>query len=279
MGGIHEAVVHIDYFRCTVPGEFRDPGGTGLLPAWEAALRHQGAGHTRVPASRYGFHGSACSGVFLGVKPGWAMLDVSGAAASAACRVVSPHSVRVNRVDIAVTVFGWLDPSRAVRRAKREAVRFRGEGQGDARGKLTFVDGLGGGDTLYVGSRKSQSFARIYDKQRQSGDPAYKGAVRYEVQFNDEYARAVAIRLSECQWGEAECAGEVASWLSGRGLRALFPKDTPLGGCSDVPRRKSDDDTTIRWLDTGVIPAVHRLILAGRREEVRAFLDKAGSLL
>jgi hypothetical protein len=109
---------------------------------------------------------------------------------------------------------------------------------------MTVILGEDRGDTLYVGSRKSDMLGRLYDKGRESQDPAYEGCWRWEVQYRRSYALS-ALRALSCSQDPAESIkATVASWFRDRGVRASF--STTAYPLPVRPARPVDDDA--RWL-------------------------------
>jgi hypothetical protein len=129
----------------------------------------------------------------------------------------------------------------------------RGEHSGNAR-SFSQIHSLGGGNTIYVGSRQSEKFIRIYDKAAQSqltGERWY----RFELETKGMVARALASLLSEnSQWASAfaTIALAMVDLPSNRHYRAFFADAfTPIG----IPKLEKKSDREM-WIETQVTPAV-----------------------
>lgn len=92
---------------------------------------------------------------------------------------------RVSRVDLAIDCFGSSLTS--VNFGKEFRLPYKGKGRTP---KITPVGTPEDGWTIYVGSRSSDKFLRIYDKAKEQGD------------FKSDYVRI-----------ELECKGAMAHWL------------------------------------------------------------------
>jgi len=105
------------------------------------------------------------------------------------------------------------------------------------------------GKTLYIGSRKSELFIRIYDKGQETGEKPAGRWIRVEVQFEDTKADAVAEQLLRTT------ADDSAQVLRGIALGAMEFQPLP---CSDDVRasgseqRRSDHGEWLRALADGV---------------------------
>lgn len=112
-----------------------------------------------------------------------------------ALRAVKRLGARVSRIDLAIDVFGsGLSP---VYLCKPNRKPYKGKGRTP---KFTQVGDIEDGWTIYVGSRASEKFLRIYDKAKESG---YEGGTWVRI--------------------EVECKGMAAHWLGD-----TLPDATPM---------------------------------------------------
>lgn len=117
--------------------------------------------------------------------------------------ILAWHSDRhhkCTRIDLAIDVLdapGWLDTIAAHLEA--------GKYSGSARTITTVKSVTGPGQTIYVGSRQSELFVRIYDKAAQTG--AQGDWTRIEVECKGDRARAVLGALTS---GAVASIGELA---------------------------------------------------------------------
>lgn len=160
---------------------------------------------------------------------------------------------RFSRIDLAIDLRGsLLTPAEL---SKKSLKPYKGRGRTPA---LTTVTGDDGSWTVYVGSRSSDKFLRIYDKAKEQKN--------YEADY---------VRI------EIECKGMVAHWLgehlfeADKGLayrtastliRGMADFDTPtwrdaLGGETvDIALPKPTERETLKWLVETAAPSLARCI-------------------
>jgi len=117
-------------------------------------------------------------------------------------------------------------------------------------------DGL---DTVYVGSKKSDRFARFYVKENDG-----KRYLRFEIEHKNTWAEIVSKNL---QSGDASMAGVMLDFLDtiqldeNQGIIRLFTDllDSFRAGLK-YPKHLTDDDSTITWIMEQVTPAIIRLL-------------------
>lgn len=98
--------------------------------------------------------------------------------------------LRVSRLDLAKDCTETAFDGQAIYNALEQ-----GAGNGTTRTVGRIVSN-GGGDTIYVGSRQSERFIRVYNKAAQTGDTT-SAWWRMEVETKGDVARVVAQSLSE----------------------------------------------------------------------------------
>jgi hypothetical protein len=123
----------------------------------------------------------------------------------------------------------------------------------------SFYDTRPAGQTLYLGSRKSDVLLRLYDKSAESPEEYPPGCWRYEVQMRHGRAGLTASAL--CVGGEPgrQSVGLVYDCFSRRGVRPTFSR-SGVGLRNTVPATRTDADRTRAWLRTQVKPALQRLL-------------------
>lgn len=131
----------------------------------------------------------------------------------------------------------------------------------------------GGGNTLYLGSRQSDVFARLYDKGVEAKVAKPGECWRYEVQYRRKPAQFVAGEISKSKAAHDSIAALVTDYFSNHGL--LVPQterdwaSLELQLKDDLSKREpSDQDRKLRWLSANVARTVERLIKSGRRDDV-----------
>lgn len=129
----------------------------------------------------------------------------------------------------------------------------RGECSGTAR-SFSQIHSLNGGNTIYVGSRQSEKFVRIYDKaaQQKISNEHWK---RLELETKGMVARAIASVLVQAEQWSAIFRTAITAMVdipSSRDFRALLPSDDAKIG---IPKLEKKTDRE-KWIDTQVTPAV-----------------------
>lgn len=253
-----------DYVRLTWSQEAGlDEAESLYIKAAHYAMASQtGIAPVGAPWAWRGYYGTDFGVVQVGRGPQGCILQCSGSRA-AAVRELAPPWTGVPRVDVAVTVWYKRDPGGELEMmADGSAAASRDAG--GAAWRVSHIRGYGSGDTVYLGSRRSEVFCRIYDKGRESeGKAGYENALRYEVEVKGSWGA----RLWE---GEARAApdrhwlaSQVQSVLRGRAVYLALPEQV---ACPVVPREtpeEATDDSRLAWLHNQVRPAVDRLLKSG----------------
>jgi Replication initiation factor len=188
------------------------------------------------------------------------ILRVSGELAQRYWEQGLPIGHNVSRLDIAVDVWWGIDPDTMI--AEHNVATLDARMLAKSRPwRVACVNGFGDGDTLYIGSRKSVEFVRIYNKEKESrGEDEYRGCTRYEVEYHDESARALVYRSGARRGGSGWLLGEVSSILHRRGVGVLASllASEPI----NPPHRRvaTSDERKIDWLRTQVAPTVRSLL-------------------
>lgn len=128
-----------------------------------------------------------------------------------------------------------------------------GNTEGTAQSHSVIVNQTGG-ITVYVGSRQSEKFIRIYDKANQIGDDT-KEWKRFELETKGLVARALAnLLVSDDNWAGAfdKMARDMVDIPSSRDYGKFFSPDAVLVG---IPKIEKQTDTE-HWIQTQVIPAI-----------------------
>jgi len=232
-----------------------------LAPHWESAK------------SIKGFHGMGIDGFTWVVNPdtGWYMVILSGDAAGAMWGELAPKATNITRVDFAVTVT-LLGPAKWVIKDHYNNIPKK---HLEAR-NYTFIQSSDEGYTLYVGSRNSYNFGRIYDKGVQSGDYKAGNQFRYEVEnkkpYSDVIARDIAYKVVKGEHEPSLINSYVYQWFTTRVVTPIFPPDYHYAR-PDLGVSVTTKEAKLSWLRTQVRPTVARLIEMGLGEETMKALD------
>lgn len=181
----------------------------------------------------------------------------SGAEASASWRDLAQFARNVSRVDLAVTGRTDAYASDVARESYRLANQVeRGRGRPI---QLTLIQGQDRGDTLYVGSRKSDVLGRLYDKQQESRDPVYRGCWRWEVQYRRAPALAALKGLASAKKPSDVCAATVGRWFTDRGISAPF-RPSADAMLLRPPKVLPDDQRWLAWVRRCVAPRSREMV-------------------
>lgn len=132
-------------------------------------------------------------------------------------------------------------------------------------------DGL---DTIYIGSRSSDRFYRIYVKPDSSGKPAY---IRFEVEFKKEFAAAIREAVLKGRAGFRDLLRAELETLPIGNNFVLRSFEAALGVkmTSISPVRVETRSSTIDWMNNQVDPAVVRMLNSHEhRDTMREILDR-----
>jgi hypothetical protein len=236
---------------------------SALARIWSGICTEQESdGGILVEAGVLGYTGAKINGQFYGSRSDGTMLNLSGTVAARWYRQVLATGCRVTRLDLQCTVvtdeydgdFGERQVAAAFKR--REAEQNRNWA------KIRLLKGYGEGDTVKVGSRTSGKYGRLYDKQKESNDDRYERCWRYEVEYKDEIAPAVAADLLRADDDTRHIIGVVRGQYDNWGFAPVIP-----GGLTVMPPRPgprtSDTQKTLDWLCIQVRPSIGRLLDAG----------------
>lgn len=113
----------------------------------------------------------------------------------------------------------------------------------------------GSGETVTLGSRKSATYLRCYDKYHESKGDYAKGCWRWELELKREQAEAAQSRWLRSIVFPSQVAGLVKAWPEAHLLGCPWSKLGNLEPCHQL-RHTRDADRTLRWLAEQVQPSV-----------------------
>jgi len=232
------------------PGHVFTHWGKSLLHTQESADNH------RVPWKRLGYEGERCGKCSWGVGPQGAIIVLSGEAAAERLDTALDLAANISRTDLAVTVnLGKPDPD-LERRQFQEFRQWHSERGSAMRG--SHIASVDGGATTYVGSRASELFLRVYNKEIESRDPRtrqpderYINCHRWELEVKGSRCRKLANTISTSVNPSGYIRALLASHLTTHGMDDAYicaPPERLIPGF----RRRSDADTKLQWLGTQV---------------------------
>lgn len=219
---------------------------------------------------QHGYTGWYCNSVRWGRREMDDILQLSGDAAGHLWQDYLPYADNVSRIDLAVTL--KFDRNHKDLIAKQ----FEQLKEESKHTKLTRqyskTEGLKEGYTLYVGSRSSAQFGRLYDKQAESKNATHwLNCLRWEVEFKKPLAWEVAAELGMTAYPEQYIYQRVYGWFADRYIYVPDlgqEKIPPL----HIPRKMLPDEKRLEWLAKQVRPTVDKLRARGYSQRLRGVL-------
>jgi hypothetical protein len=224
--------------------------------------------------------GQACGRVRFGMTHDACIVQLSGETAADEFNFFWPDHDTITRLDVAVTyrtptddpgVAAWAYDCAQVHRVYHPRAA-----------RPTLITNGDGGATLYLGSRTSSRFARLYNKHAESleaNDRAsaerYDRAWRIEIELHDVDAQAVGMMLAEHGAPGPKIRYYIGHYLGQHGITC--PYDMSMR--ETLPRgfrRRSDRETRLDWLGRTVRPTIDWLRSSCTVDELRDILGLEG---
>lgn len=206
-----------------------------------------------------GFQGSIRVG--FSEQLGWIVM-ASSSSAKIWSKLVGAKA-KVTRIDLAVTQNFSIEIAEVPRRYY-EALK-----DVDKRARnYSLIQNTKRGQTLYVGSRRSEKFGRLYDKGVQSGEALPGLSYRWEVEYKKPVSEELARALFAVKERQAETiTAMVFEFFDDRGIPPLFPKTGHAVELS-TEARVTSLDRKLNWIRSQVRPSIGQLVMAGRSREL-----------
>jgi hypothetical protein len=253
-----------------------------IYAAWRETICSTCKMITAKSQKRMQYSGEGGEGFFYGVgrqsgKPHY-MVQVSGAEADAFMKSVLPffdlELISCSRIDVQFTLAreGYEEKLSDVGRTLRALVKSGTGRRGQAPEIVCYDGDRPYTDTLYVGTRRSDRFLRVYDKWIDE-----QPFIRMEAEYKGNLASAAFRRYVKGET-ELERILKAAPPPIAYNLELFDRFARAIGDVESEPSyfliRERDDERTLEWLDDAVFPALQRLALDGHRDAVNAFLQK-----
>lgn len=253
----------IDYLTVTTKSISRGKMAMAEANALAAAAREAGAEVRHWTWQSYA--GFTLPGLSYGRRADGTIVRLSSATADQHWRTFLRLADNVTRLDLQTTAIHH-NGTRTVAREARGTCIAAGEGHDHWPG-VTLVCGHPHGDTLYIGSRKSDVFIRIYDKCAESKGIYKPGAWRYELEFKRQPARDLAHSLAATTAPRTVISQLIYDRLTHRGVRPAWER--PSGSLRVKQTRvRSSDETRLEWMADTVAPAVRSLLRRVPKDDV-----------
>lgn len=168
-----------------------------------------------------GYRGWKRGSIRYGSRYDGSMVQCSGTASDRLASLVATEGTHIARLDIQATA--WFDgPNFSLaEHAAAAAWAARESGVTSRTLKLSYINGMGDGDTLYVGSRNSEVFFRMYDKDHESKKPEYQYAWRFEIEYKNDKAMQFFKLWKEQENKQAYVSSVIAGYMRSHGLASF----------------------------------------------------------
>jgi hypothetical protein len=237
--------------------------------------------HMPTAKNRMQYAGLICDGTFFGIgkqqEQRHAMLQVPGYRSwiTALIGMIEPEDIRCSRFDIQITVDAALIPSMQLLYEYLDAAEKSDWNQTGPRPRHQLIRNSDGYDTLYIGTRTSELFRRIYVKNIEGRD-----YVRYEVECKGALARSLYARGEVTdREGLKNIFQHQFHALPSQLQRLLLPFLERVGQGTGVfipVNRSSDEEKALEWFRGAVAPALDKARRRGYFRELCAIMAGEG---
>ena len=207
-----------------------------------------------------GYEGINCGPAFAGENDTSAMFRVSGPWAHKVFFRTFMKTAHYSRLDLQVT-YVFSRYQKDIGKKAYQAVENSNKTLSAARRrKCRLVGDNDGGQTCYIGSRSSDTFARIYNKDAQSKEEKYRNSWRYEVETHNNAATGAAEALSLANGTSSHwVANFVHRWCTSRGISVPFKAGDTQAILPPSRQPETNVETKLRWLQSQVAPSIKYL--------------------
>ena len=237
------------------------------------ALVDEAAGGKIEKGGIFGFYGQKSRHALFGDRKDWSLVQASGRFAKDALVLARP-GIQASRIDVQVTMrVEDGSVSEAVREAYNNACdvpcgkhRPRDVKMTESRRKA---------QTVYIGSRFSDIYVRIYDKEAESGQEEYKNCIRFEVEIKGRASKQLWQHMTESSDGVGFLVHLLVDVLKKRGI------EIDVGAFEKLPvfkpsLQQTKAEATMAWFNRVVAPSVAKMCAEqGWINPFRALFDRA----
>lgn len=248
----------------------------GLQSSLQVLLDHyHEEGHKAKQVSNHGYSGWQLGPVKFLDNGEYGYVQASGDPAGFVASVAGGYDLRCTRIDFQVTI-------------KHEPEN------GQTIGEIVYSDALkhptcpsptrilspAGGDTVYIGSRISDRFARVYRKDSEDRDGGWpRHTWRYELELKKPRSQKAWRSMLDIPSNERakHIIALIGNYCGMRGI--FFPVTSDMAsGINDTLRRKKTPlERKLTWIRDGVSPTILELFDAGLAKDVLEALGARSS--
>lgn len=258
----------IDYISLTMRND--NPNIQAWTLAANAYLQEISAQGIEMNESRrLGYEGLAVGGSFVGKRERDTTAIYSGERAKSGFDRLYRADTHVSRIDMQVSFRFHFTTNNIAQMARNSVSRANAKISGARQRNATLMEDLRGGATCYVGTRTSEQFARIYNKDAESGKAEYERVWRYEVQLKNKLAVKLAEQVASATYTPSNHSLVfVKQWLSHRGVQTPWKADAEVLPLPKVSQQNTQLEEKLNWLRTQVRPSLRVLLKYGLRDAI-----------
>lgn len=248
----------VDWFSMTIPID-RYPAADMYYEAQDVIERIADDGNEAKERYLLGHAGISAGNCFAGVGESTYYVQLTGSNAERWWKGLYRVEGHVSRLDIQCTAFFERLPTTFGVDTFKIA-NDAAAGKGD-KPKWTVTQNSNNkkGYSIYIGSKDSEHFAIIYNKEAESGNEHYKNAWRYEVRLKNDYGTKAAYALFSRQNNYQEAiAASVGSWFAKRGIQVPWKGLSSESILAGINTSKTDKDKVLWWMEKQVRPALDK---------------------
>jgi hypothetical protein len=141
---------------------------------------------------------------------------------------------------------------------------------------VTLITSQPEGETINLGKRSSDQYARLYDKATEARMGDARSVWRYEVEYKRRQAGAIATRLRGNAPAEMVALKVVHEHFSARGVSPVFTPDPTF--CPQKPFFTSENRNVLTWFEQSLSITVRRAVNRHGLERVLEALGLASQV-
>jgi len=255
----------LDWLTCTAKP---DGSSEALWSVGDRVLsENELVGYKATRWQAHGYRGWCSEGIRLGARGDGALLSLSALKCRENWNQALTASEHCSRLDLAVDVD--LDSEVPTLAADCYKSLLHSPPCNGRPAKRTLIVNSDGGSTLYIGSRVSDRFARLYDKGVEQQVAAPGKWFRFELEVKGNSAQPLAAALLSATTHAATCLATVADYFQQRG-QLVLPYSNELV-IRNEHRARSTDEQRLHWLSSQVRGTVQELTRSvGQRRVLEA---------
>jgi len=259
--------VGVDWISMTIPND-KHPVAEWYNECLGIIDRIADEGNEARERTLLGYAGISVGNCFVGVGESTTYCQLSGSYAQRFWRDIYRAEGHYSRLDVQCTAFFDGASARVgvhtLAVARRAAV---GKGK-KPKWTVSRIDDNSKGFSMYIGSKDSDQYLNLYNKEVESKDERYKGAWRYELRLKNDYATYAAQALFlHHNTANQIILHNVRDWLGKKGITAPWSCDDTDTCLYTATKGKTDKDTALWWLEKQVKPALDKARKLGYYEE------------